>query len=233
MDKFQGFPASEIAFISVPDLFFSGLLPLMDNLPELKVTLHMIWLRQRQGRQAVTRAELEADETLARGLASLGDDPAALLEEGLARAVERGTLLHNLVSSASGTHAVYLLNSEGGRQALAAIQAGQLGIQGERVVDRPAVEARPNIFELYENNIGLLSPILTDELREAETSYPAEWIEDAFRIAAANNVRKWRYVQAVLERWATKGRGDGFDRRDIEKERRWFTDEEFEKFFLH
>jgi len=233
MDKFEGFPAGEIAFISVPDLFFSGLLPTVDSLPELKVTLHMIWLRQRQGRQAVSRAELEADETLARGLAGLGGDPAALLEEGLARAVERGALLHAIVSSASGTHPVYLVNSEGGRQALAAIQAGQLGVRGEQVVDRPVAEARPNIFELYENNIGLLSPILADELREAEASYPAEWIEDAFRIAAANNVRKWRYVQAILERWATKGRGDEFDRRNIEKERRWFTDEEFEKFFLH
>jgi DNA replication protein len=232
MDKFPGFPAGEIAFISVPDLFFSGLLPLVDSMPELKVTLHMIWLRQRKGRQAVTQAELEADETLACGLAVHGGDPAAELEAGLARAVERGALLHAVVPSVSGTHSVYLVNSEGGRQALAAIQAGQLGIQGERAVDRPTTGARPNIFELYEDNIGLLSPILADELREAESTYPAEWIEDAFRIAAANNVRKWRYVQAILERWATRGRGDEFDRRDIENERRWFTEDEFKKYFL-
>jgi len=79
----------------------------------------------------------------------------------------------------------------------------------------------------------LLSPILADELRDAEESYPASWIEDAFRIAVAQNVRKWRYIQAILERWSTEGREDGTSRRDTETKRRWYTDEEFEQFFKH
>jgi DnaD/phage-associated family protein len=129
---------------------------------------------------------------------------------------------------------VYLLNSEGGRQALARIQSGEMGAVGAKVVDRPSIEPRPNIFELYEDNIGLLSPILADELRDAEVTYPADWIEEAFRIAVTNNVRKWRYIQAILERWATKGRGDDeISRRDTEARRRWYTDEEFEIFFEH
>jgi DnaD/phage-associated family protein len=100
-------------------------------------------------------------------------------------------------------------------------------------VDRPAVEPRPNIFELYEDNIGLLSPLLADELRDAEATYPSDWIGDAFRIAVANNVRKWSYIQAILESWATEGRGDGTTQRGTEKKQRWFTDEEFEIFSEH
>src|SRR5512136_794892 len=92
--KFEGFPTGELNFTSVPDLFFSELLPAIDDLAELKVVLHVIWLRQRQARQVVTRAELAADETLARGLAALGGDPEPALVDGLARAVARGTLLH-------------------------------------------------------------------------------------------------------------------------------------------
>jgi len=231
--KFEGFPAGELRFTSVPDLFFAELLPAIDNLSELKVTLHVIWLRQREGKQVVTRAELAADETLARGLGALGNDPELALVEGLAQAVARGSLLHARIEGETGDQDVYLLNSEGGRQTLARIQSGEVGTVGAVAVDRPSAEPRPNIFQLYEDNIGLLSPILADELRDAEESYPASWIEDAFRIAVAQNVRKWRYIQAILERWSTEGREDGTSRRDTETKRRWYTDEEFEQFFKH
>jgi DNA replication protein len=231
--KFEGFPAGELRFISMPDLFFAELLPAIDDLAELKTTLHVIWLRQREGQQVVTRAELAADETLARGLAALDGDVEALLAEALARAVARGSLLHASIESEAGPQDAYALNSEGGRRALARIQSGEVGAVGAAAVDRPSVEPRPNIFELYEDNIGLLSPILADELRDAEATYPADWIEDAFRIAVANNVRKWRYIQAILESWATKGRDDATSRRDTETKRRWYTDEEFELFFEH
>lgn len=231
--KFDGFPAGELRFVSVPDLFFAELVPAIDDLAELKVTLHVMWLRQRANRQIVAHAELAADETLARGLAVLGDDPQAALVDGLGRAVARGSLLHATIQSETGLQDVYALNSEGGRRALAGIQSGEMGSVGAAVVDRPSVEPRPNIFELYEDNIGLLSPILADELRDAEATYPPDWIEDAFRIAVASNVRKWRYIQAILERWVTEGKDDGISRRDNETERRWYTDEEFEQFFEH
>jgi DnaD/phage-associated family protein len=73
----------------------------------------------------------------------------------------------------------------------------------------PAPPARrATIFELYEQNIGLLTPLLVEELREAADSYPAEWIEEAFREAVGYNRRHWRYVRRVLENWATQGRGE-------------------------
>jgi DNA replication protein len=227
--KFDGFPAGELRFTSVPDLFFAELLPAIDDLAELKVTLHVIWLRQRGGKQVVTQAELAADETLARGLRVLGTDPESTLADGLALAVARGSLLHASIELED----VYVLNSAGGRQALARIQSGEVSIAGAVVVDRPSVEPRPNIFQLYEDNIGLLSPILTDELRDAEESYPASWIEDAFHIAVTRNARNWRYIQAILERWATEGKDDGTRQQDTETKRRWFTDEEFDLYFKH
>jgi DnaD/phage-associated family protein len=233
ISKFEGFPAGTLRFTSVPDLFFAELLPAIDDLAELKIVLHVIWSRQREGRQAITHAELAADETLARGLAAVAGDPEQALKDGLARSVARGSLLHDRIQSEAGPEDVYLLNSEGGRQTLARIQSGEVGAVGAKVVDRPSIEPRPNIFELYEDNIGLVSPILADELRDAEATYPADWIEDAFRIAVTNNVRKWRYIYAILERWANEGRDDEIGQRNIESKRRWYTDEEFELFFEH
>src|SRR5262249_17957701 len=67
---------------------------------------------------------------------------------------------------------------------------------------------RPNIFTLYEQNIGVLTPMLAEELREAERRYPSEWTAEAFRLAVQQNKRKWAYVHAILKRWETEGRGE-------------------------
>ncbi len=66
-----------------------------------------------------------------------------------------------------------------------------------------------NIFTLYENNIGMLNPLISEELKEAEKVYPAAWVEDAFKEAVTLNKRSWRYIEAILKRWAVEGKNDG------------------------
>lgn len=78
------------------------------------------------------------------------------------------------------------------------------GFEGNRTI-QVQVE-RPNIFVLYEQNIGLLSPLIADQLKDAAEQYPPEWIEAAFREAVQNNIRKWSYISAILRRWETEGR---------------------------
>lgn len=234
MSDFNGFPPGELKFTSVPDLFFARLLPLIDDLAELKIILHMMWLRQRQAKQAVSFAELQTDETLITGLSPLADEPYPLLQAGLDKAVSHKALLHVRVEDEAGTHDVYLLNSEGGRQMLAQMQAGEAGVVAVSEVEAVSPRAqRANIFDLYEENIGLLTALLVDELKDAEATYPDEWIEDAFKIAVENNVRKWSYIRAVLERMATEGRDYGTRQQSHQenKSKRWFTDEELEQFF--
>jgi DnaD/phage-associated family protein len=68
--------------------------------------------------------------------------------------------------------------------------------------------------------------MIAERLREAEDDYPSQWIEDAIRIAVENNVRKWRYVEAILEDWRTKGRDEREDFRDTEKARRSYLEGE-------
>jgi DnaD/phage-associated family protein len=237
MAGFSGFPAGNLKVTPVPDLFFSDLLPLVDNLVELKVTLHCLWLFRQRGDEApaVAAAELEEDELLLRGLlAAVGREHRAgsgragragwraterqvaseALREGLERAVGRGTLLQVSAQGPAGQEAAwYFLNSERGRATVERLERGEWapGPGPGAELESGAIQLRarrPNIYNLYEQNMGLIqSPMLAEELTDAEQTYPAEWIEEAFRIAVANNVRRWSYVRSILERWAQEGRG--------------------------
>ena len=210
MEGFTGFPKGEgkLCVISIPELFFSELLPIIDDLFELKVTLHCLWLiGQKQGEMRhVTLTELLFDAILTRGLKDEELPAAEALTMGLERAVARGTLLQVTVGHVDRPDEMwYFLNSERGRAAVARIARGEWAPEGDEPIHLEA--RRPNIFNFYEQNMGTISPLLADELQDAERTYPPEWIEDAFRIAAGNNVRRWAYVRSILERWAHEGRG--------------------------
>ena len=70
---------------------------------------------------------------------------------------------------------------------------------------------------MYEENIGLLTPMIAEELRDAEKTYPELWIKDAVKEAVNAGKRNWRYISAILERWATEGKSDGTHLRDFKK----------------
>jgi DnaD/phage-associated family protein len=205
-------------------MFFSELLPLIDNMCELKVTLHMFWLVGLRRDVLSPGARLDTllgDDVLLRSLESPDRSGAAALQEGLERAVARGTLLHLALERDGDLQHWYFFNSEHGRKALARLEAGDWSALPEL---RPAAQSRlrierPNVFILYEQNIGPLTPLIVEELREAEQCYTASWIEEAIRVAVEQNVRRWRYVRAILERWSSEGKDDGAPGRSDEENR--------------
>jgi DNA replication protein len=223
MKGFAGFPAGKVHFTPLPNLFFSKLLPAIDDLAELKVTLHIFWLlHHKKGYpRYVSRRELEADGVLLGGLRATGQEPAERLEQALERAVARGTLLHVTARQEDERDDWYFMNTDVGRRTVDKILRGELELEAIVSPSEVRLEVeRPNIFVLYEQNIGLLTPLIAEELRDAEKTYHADWIEEAFRIAVEHNARNWRYVRSVLDRWAAEGkdsekagRGAGEDRR--------------------
>ena len=98
------------------------------------------------------------------------------------------------------------------------MEAGEISIQVLPPAQPSAKkEEPPNIFVLYEQNIGLLTPMIAEQLKDAEKLYPASWIEEAFRIAVNMNKRRWGYISSTLERWSTEGKDSGEPGRDSKK----------------
>jgi len=208
--RFGGFPASALA-TAVPNAFFSELLPLIEDPVELKVTLYVIYAlgRRRGYPRFVTENELAAEAPLAASLADGAEEETLLarLRRGLDLAVERGSLLRAEVEHEGRCERLYFLNSPAGRRACEQVRDGRLPL-GRPVgpPKRPPAPRRENVFELYEANIGPLTPLVAEALREAEQLYPYEWLAEALREAALLNKRSWRYASRILQRWATEGR---------------------------
>lgn len=210
MQGFAGFPAGKLDTTPVPNQFFSDLLPLVDNLTELKVILHLFWLiGKKQGALRYARLdELLRDRLLLDGLAAPNRSGEAALREGLERATTRGALLHVTVQRGDAGEEWYMINSANGRAVVENLRAGKLDLLANLAEEVQLEVERPTIFTLYEQNIGVLTPMIADELRDAERHYPADWIADAFREGVECNKRNWRYIVRILERWRIEGRGD-------------------------
>lgn len=213
MSKFEGIPAGRLAFTSVPNLLFSEWLPATQDLAQVKIALHIFYLlsQKKNSPRFVTLEELRGDATLMRSL----DFKDENLTRGLEQAVASGALLQ---AEADGA-AWYFFNTPESRRALEKIQNGELKFAADVRVAHDDVQETPNIFKLYEQEIGMLTPIIADELKEAEADYPPEVILDAFRIAAENNVRSWKYVSKILLDWTRKNKNEK-TRRPPARERR-------------
>jgi len=177
-------------FISLPDSFFTQAIPKIQDLAELKIVLYVSYLilRKQDHPHLVTYKELKAESC--RLSAELDEET---LRQALNSAVEHGALLRSTLNINGVLEDVYSLTVDS-RQP-------------------PTV----NIFTLYEQNIGMITPMIAEELKEADKLYPPQWIEEAFREAVTLNKRIWRYIARILERWASEGKDSGEHRRDIKK----------------
>jgi DNA replication protein len=176
-------------FISLPDSFFTQAMPKIRDLAELKVVLYVSYLILRKQERPYF---VTYKELLSHELmATMGEET---LRQALNSAVEHGTLLHSTLNINGVLEDVYSLTDDSHQP--------------------PAV----NIFALYEQNIGMITSIIAEELKEAEKLYPPQWIEEAFKEAVTLNKRNWKYIARILERWASEGKDSGEYRRDIKKD---------------
>ena len=249
MVNFTGFPTGKSPYVPIPEIFFTQVLPGIEDQAELKVTLHLFWLlaRKRDTPRCTNERELYTDRVLMRSLNFQGD--ARTLEErlrqGLDKAVARGTLLSadltvvNTDREEAEVIAWYFFNTARNQKIVAELQGGSVlpahaltlagGPRGAselesttsagnapartytRRITSPSLSApsqaeHPNIFTLFEQNIGFLGTTIVEEIKDALDIYPEEWVEAAIREAAVHNKRSWSYIRAILRRWETEGR---------------------------
>ncbi len=210
---FEGFAPGE-RVTPIPQSFWLELLPGMTDPAELVVTLYAFdaLARVRRFPRRLALSELRNTRPLIETLDSLC--PERELEQafndGLEAAVRRGSLLCERIQQAANAPHVgwsdwIALNDVDGRRALAFAPS----LPATMTTPQPSQPRGGGIVQLWQDAFGTgLTPLLRDELLEAESRYPYDWLRDAFTEAAAQHVRSWRYVQRILERWQEEGRDE-------------------------
>ncbi|GAB5493318.1 MAG: DnaD domain protein [Phototrophicaceae bacterium] len=209
MPKFKGFSAGKPNTIAIHAQFFSEVVPMIDDLAELKICLFSYFaLMQKEGQyRYLIQDDFAQNTDLMRGLEELGDNPALVLDDALDKAVKDGFLLvGDITLDTQQTKRLYFMNTARGRLAIQQLSAGHWQPDDNDSIE--ILPERPSIFGLYEENIGALTPMIAEHLKEAEDDYPYHWIVDAIKLAIENNVRRWKYISAILARWKQEGRID-------------------------
>jgi len=205
--KFQGFPA-RAQFTPVPNVFLNQLAP---ELPEGELRLMLAVFGILYGKKGYPRYATEAEIAGHPAISKLKG-----IEGPLCSLTDKGLLLPLTVTQGVEGRTLYFLNSPADREARERLSRGEVKL--EEYADVKAAEAAPappDIFTLYEENIGLITPMIAEELKDALATYREDWIREAVREAVSLNKRSWRYILRILERWATEGKTDGSTRLTI------------------
>ncbi len=221
-EQFSGF-AGKTDITPIPNILINKLIPEIDNILEIKVLLHIFWLlsRKRGYPQYITFTELLNDPVIMECIpVDKLDSKGEMLKSALDSGVKHNIILYEKFKRGGNSEDAYFINSESGRNAIEKIRRGDFAdieYQFTRQVETQA-QLLPDIFTLYEQNIGIITPIIADELKEVEQLYPVSWIESAIKEAVSLNKRNWRYIVRILERWAVEGKDDGKSRGHFKKE---------------
>ena len=206
-DSFAGFVMRD-EVVAVPAQLLDSVLLRIDDLAELKLTLFCLSaLQQKEGSYRYLRyEELLTNQQLLTCLDS-ADCPRQAsdsLNAALDRAVDRGTLLEAVIDRHESQRRFFLLNDAAGQTLHRQLVAGEWIPAGEDEIE--ILPPRPTLYGLYEENIGVLTPMIVDAIREAESEFPSDWIEDAMKYAVERNARNWKYIRKVLDSWQDEGR---------------------------
>lgn len=191
--------------VVLPAGLLGDVLNRVQDLAEMKAVLYVLEATARGGTPGVWFEDL-LEARIVRSV--VGTDSPRPSEDRLRQALDRAVangFLFRVV--AGGGRACYLPSTEENRSLLGRLRAGDAGAPDVLGLDpgTPAAIYRPNIYAVYEQHIGPLTPLVAEQLRSAERAYPRGWIEEAIITAARYNRRSWRYIETVLLRWEETG----------------------------
>jgi len=91
-------------------------------------------------------------------------------------------------------------------------QPTQKTLSKANINDNDSRDEFSRISKLYEQEIGALTPLVADMIRDDCKTYPADWIPEAIEIAVARGVRNWKFVRGILKNCKDAGKRPSLNR---------------------
>ena len=223
-----------IQIISIPHTYFKKVLTEVKSATDIKVVLYIFWFLgyQEGNSKFITLSDFLNDDDFLDGLDLDTGEYENHIQRSLQSLVTGGILICYNPENGSFNNTIYFLDSPKNEAIVKSLEDGHISIQELiRVPVKLAVD-KPTIYKLYEENIGPLTPMLADALRDAEQDYSYDRIVKAFQIAVERNARNWRYIDAILKSGQEKG-NDGSDRQNNKEDRKRYYKGQYSDFIEH
>ena len=217
----KGFPLpDDYATTRVPNTVLGRVLSSINDADEIKLILRAVWLleHQRGYPRYITIDDLRRDRVLSVTLPDQSD-----FDRILKSAIKHGVFVEVSINN----NARLMFNTASAQRASVDNSATPEVSNNDSDVngwDTPAASTRhADAFQAYEENIGILSPMIRQNILSALEDFTDEDITHAIRIAIENESRSWAFVAGVLRRWTRDGipheRRDGTARGGSERGR--------------
>jgi DNA replication protein len=204
----EGFP-EPMTYTPIPDSILGKSLVEFRDGDLLRCFLRILWhLHRSKGEiKLVELTTLESDSVIRAILANRATQDLSRLSTALKEIREFGLFMFVTIGEDNKNPKVLLNTHQNKRRIEKSTWQLTNLIEPTQALSNTFVES--NIFELYEQNIGLITPIAADELKDMENEYPIAWIEEAIGLSVIYNHKSIRYISKILERWRNEGRDGG------------------------
>lgn len=214
------------------DQFLNEVLPRLNDADSIKVLFYIqAHLAKQEGDNRYLFArQIVQSSTLQHWMGA--ENSENRIQQTLNKTISSGFLISGKIRPENSKTLVFW-NDDNGKNTL---QRLQNGLWQPSPTDHPVKEQakqQKNIYQLYEENIGPLTPLLSEDLTAAQEDFSIQWIEEAIHIAVQNNARSWRYVDAVLKSWQKEGKNVQSRRDSKTNESRRNKSSEFDDFSQH
>ena len=183
----------------VPNAVLSAVLDQVAESETVKLILRAVWLLEhRRGFPAsITVNELRQDRVLLRALKTQERFDAAL-----DHSLNLGVLIKFQLNNAD---ALMLNTVSATRQVEHAKGKKSEDVEDDGWGDSVGSDMPNDAFRSYEENIGILSPMIRENITASLQDFSDEDIIEAIKIAVENESRSWSFIAGVLRRWARDG----------------------------
>lgn len=181
---------------SIPNQVVTELFLCLDNVASIKFFLYTLYRFQaeKQRIQFVTLSQVEKSESIQDIIGA-----ETKIEEVLDDLIRTGAFVSAKGIYRNKEDRLFFLNNARGRESVRAIEAGDWIPKSN--TDFNTVIERPSVYQLYEDNLGSLTPMIVEMLDDALEDYSYQWIQEAIKVAIKKEARNWAYVEAILKRW--------------------------------
>ncbi len=211
--KVSGTPGSTL----VPNSFFNKFIPGVEHVEDILTLLWCAYLMQDKAAAKKRPFFSMEDIWLADGVEHSYTKIGITKEnffKSLERCAEQGSLSKVTVNQKNHKETVFFLSYPGSLEEIEDLGNVHLGLNIPFDIEDAESSVITNLFELYEENFGVVSPIVAENLIEISRNHDFELIKQAFQEAALHGVGNWRYIERILENQEKEGYVNETDRRD-------------------